>query len=322
MPSIVRRVALAASAFVLVPVLAFAQAYPSKPIKIVVSITAGGTTDILARFLAQNLSERYKQPVVVENKPGAGGNIGSELVVHSPPDGHTLLVGSVGPIAVNPSLKQLPYDPQKDLVAVAQIADVANVLVVHPSMNVKTVQQLVAWGKANPDGINYASTGVGTAAHLSGFMFAQRAGLKAQHIPYKGAEALKDLLAGRVQYMFATIPSVISHIRAGTLIPIGVSTTKRSRSLPEVPTVAESGFPGFEAASWFGVFAPKGTPDAVVNELNRATNEFLKDPKVEARLVQEGADPVAISPREFAQFVAAETDKWRVVVKESGATSN
>jgi tripartite-type tricarboxylate transporter receptor subunit TctC len=322
MPSIARRLALAASALVLVPVLSFAQAYPSKPIKIVVSFTAGGTTDILARFLAQNLSERYKQPVVVENKPGAGGNIGSELVVHSPPDGHTLLVGSVGPIAVNPSLKQLPYDPQKDLVAVAQIADVANVLVVHPSMNVKTVQQLVAWGKANPDGINYASTGVGTAAHLSGFMFAQRAGLKAQHIPYKGAEALKDLLAGRVQYMFATIPSVISHIRAGTLVPIGVSTAKRSRSLPEVPTVADSGFPGFEAASWFGVFAPKGTPDAVVAELNRATNEFLKDPKVEARLVQEGADPVAISPREFAQFVAAETDKWRVVVKESGATSN
>ena len=320
MPSLARRLLVAALA--LLPAVAWPQAYPSKPVKIVVSFTAGGTTDILARFLAQNLSDRYKQPVVVENKPGAGGNIGTEMVVHSAPDGHTLLVGSVGPIAVNPSLKKLPYDPLTDLVAVAQIADVANVLVVHPSMNVKSVEQLVAWAKANPDGANYASTGVGTAAHLSGVMFTSRAGFRATHIPYKGAEALKDLLAGRVQFMFATIPSVISHIRAGTLVPIAVSTAKRSRSLPDVPTVAESGYAGFEAGSWFGLFAPKGTPPAVVNELNRATNEFLRDPKVEARLIQEGADPVAISPREFAEFVAKETDKWRQVVKESGAKSD
>jgi tripartite-type tricarboxylate transporter receptor subunit TctC len=320
MPSLVRRLLVAAIA--LAPAVAWPQGYPAKPVKIVVSFTAGGTTDILARFLAQNLSDRYKQPVVVENKPGAGGNIGTELVVHSPPDGHTLLVGSVGPIAVNPSLKKLPYDPLTDLVAVAQIADVANVLVVHPSMNVKSVDQLVAWAKKNPEGTNYASTGVGTAAHLSGVMFTSRAGLKATHVPYKGAEALKDLLAGRVQFMFATIPSVISHIRAGTLVPIAVSTAKRSRSLPDVPTVAESGYPGFEAGSWFGLFAPKGTPAAVVNELNRAANEFLRDPKVEARLIQEGADPVAISPREFADFVAKETEKWRQVVKESGATAS
>jgi tripartite-type tricarboxylate transporter receptor subunit TctC len=320
MPSPVRRALL--GALLLAPALAWSQAYPNKPVKLVVSFTAGGTTDILARFLAQNLTDRYKQPVVVENRPGAGGNIGTELVVHSPPDGHTLAVASVGPIAVNPSLKQLPYDPQKDLVAVAQIADVPNVLVVHQSMNVKTLPQLIAWTKANPDSTNYASTGVGTTAHLSGFMFAQRAGIKAQHIPYKGAEALKDLLAGRVQFMFATIPSVMQHIRAGTLVPIAVSSAKRSRSLPEVPTVEESGYPGFEATSWFGLFAPKGTPEAVVNELNKATNEFLRDPKVEARLVQEGADPAPGSPRDFAQFVARETDKWRVVVKESGAKSD
>jgi len=319
--SIVRRFA-AALALLAWSALAWSQAYPVKPVKLVVSFTAGGTTDILARALAQSLSERYKQPFVVENKPGAGGNIGTELVVNAPADGYTLLVGSVGPIAVNPSLKQLPYDPQKDLVAVAQIADVPNVLVVHQSMNVKTLPQLVAWAKANPDATNYASTGVGTSAHLSGFMFAQRTGIKAQHIPYKGAEALKDLLAGRVQFMFATIPSVIQHIRAGTLVAIGVSSVKRSRSLPEVPTIEESGFPGFEAGSWFGVFAPKGTPEAIVTELNRATNDFLKDPKVEARLVQEGADPAPGAPRDFAQFVAKETDKWRAVVKESGATGS
>jgi len=320
MPSLVRRLALAA--MLAAPALAWSQAYPSKPVKIIVSFTAGGTTDILARALAQNLSERYKQPFVVENRPGAGGNIGTEVVVHSPPDGHTLAVASVGPIAVNPWLKQLPYDPQKDLIAVAQIADVPNVLVVHQSMNVKTLPQLIAWAKAHPDGTNYASTGVGTSAHLSGFMFSQRAAIKAQHIPYKGAEALKDLLAGRVQFMFATIPSVIQHIRAGTLVPIAVSSAKRSRSLPEVPTVEESGYANFEAGSWFGVFVPKGTPEAIVAELNRATNDFLRDPKVEARLVQEGADPAPGSPRDFAQFVARETEKWRVVVKESGAKSD
>ena len=312
---------LLAAALAVLPALAAAQPYPTKPIRIVVSFTAGGTTDILARFLAQNLSDRYKQPVVVENKPGAGGNLGTELVVHSPPDGHTLLVGSVGPIAVNPSLKKLPYDPQKDLVAVAQIADVANVLVVHPSINVKTVKEFVDWAKANPDGVNYASTGVGTASHLAGFMLAARAGFNATHIPYKGAEALKDMLAGRTQYMFATIPSVIQHIRAGNLVAIAVSTPKRSRSLPDVPTVMENGFE-LEAGSWFGLFAPKGTPAAVVAELNRATNEFLQEKAIEARLVQEGADPVAISPAEFAAFVAKETDKWRQVVKESGATGN
>ena len=244
---------------------AFGQPYPNKPVKIVVAFTAGGTTDIMARGLAQRLSDRYKQPFVIENKPGAGGNIGTEYVVRSAPDGYTLMVNSVGPMAVNPTLyKKLPYDPIADLVPIAQISDVPNVLVAHPSLNVKTVDQLVAYGRANPGKLNYASTGVGTSSHLSGVMLASRAGIDATHIPYKGAEAVKDLLGGRIQFMFATIPSVIAHIKAGSLVPVAVTSTHRSRSMPDVPTVAESGFPGFEAGSWFGLFAPTGTPAAIV----------------------------------------------------------
>ena len=299
---------------------AFAQGYPSRPVKILVAFTAGGTTDIMARSLAQRLSEKYKQPFVVENRPGAGGNIGTEAAVRAAPDGYTLIVNSVGPMAVNPTLyKSLGYDPLTDLVPVAQISDVPNVLVVHPSLGVKEVAQLVVHGKANSGKLNYASTGIGTSSHLSGYMLAARAGFEATHIPYKGAEALKDLLAGRVQFMFATIPSVIQHIKAGNLVAIAVTSRERSRSMPEVPTVAESGFPGFEAGSWFGLFAPRGTPPAIIAELNRATNEFISERAVQARMIEEGADPAGGTPEQFGAFVRREFEKWRVVVRESGA---
>ena len=302
---------------------AWGQAWPTKPVRIVVAFTAGGTTDIMARTLAQRLSERYKQPFVIENKPGAGGNIGTEYVIRAAPDGYTFIVNSVGPMAVNPSLyKSLPYDPLTDLVPVAQISDVPNVLVVHPALGVKDVAQLIAYGKAHPGGLNYASTGVGTSSHLSGFMLASRAGFEATHVPYKGAEALKDLLAGRIQFMFATIPSVIAHIKAGSVVAIAVSSARRSRSLPDVPTVAESGFPGFEAGSWFGLFAPRGTPPAIVTELNRATNEFIAERQTQSRMIEEGADPAGGTPEQFGAFVRREFEKWRTVVKESGATVN
>ena len=295
--------------------------YPSRPVKIIVAFTAGGTTDIMARSLAQRLSERYKQPFVIENRPGAGGNIGTEAAVRAPADGYTLIVNSVGPMAVNPTLyKSLPYDPMADLVPIAQISDVPNVLVVHPQLGVKSVAQLVEYGKANSGKLNYASTGIGTSSHLSGYMLASRAGFQATHVPYKGAEALKDLLAGRIQFMFATIPSVIAHIKAGNLVAIAVSSAQRSRSMPDVPTVAESGFPGFEAGSWFGLFAPRGTPPAVIAELNRATNEFIAERQVQARMIEEGADPAGGTPEKFGAFVRREFEKWRAVVKESGAT--
>ena len=299
---------------------AAAQQYPTKPVKIVVAFTAGGTTDIMARMLAQKLTEKFKQPFVIENKPGAGGNLGTETVVRAPADGYTLIINSVGPMAVNPTLyKNLPYNPLTDLVPVAQISDVPNVLVVHPSLQVNDLKGLIAYAKSKPGQLNYASTGIGTSSHLSSFMLASRAGFEATHVPYKGAEALKDLLAGRIQFMFATIPSVIQHIKAGNLVAIGVSSARRSRSMPDVPTIAESGFPGFEAGSWFGIFAPRGTPPEIVAVLNRATNEAIAEKTIEARMIEEGADPAAGTPEKFGAFVRSEYEKWRTVVRESGA---
>ncbi len=299
-----------------------APAYPAKPVRVVVAFTAGGTTDMLSRLVAQQLTEKLKQPFLIDNKPGGGGNIGTELVVRAAPDGYTLIVNSVGPMAVNATLYgKLPYNPLTDLVPVVQIADVPNVLVVHPSLPVKNLEEFTAYAKANPGKLNYSSTGIGTSSHLSGFVLAKRANFEATHVPYKGAEALRDLMAGRVQFMFATIPSVIQHIGTGSLRAIAVTSLKRSRSLPLVPTVADSGFPGFEAGSWMGYFAPKGTPAEVVTTLNKAVNEILEVPTVQAQLIKEGADPVGGSPAQFAQFVQREYEKWKVVVIESGATA-
>ncbi len=301
---------------------AHAQAWPAKPVKVVVAFTAGGTTDLLARAVGQQLGDKLKQSFVIENKPGAGGNTGTEMVVRAPADGYTLIVNSVGPIAVNPTLyPKLPYNPLTELVPIVQIADVPNVLVVHPSVPAKTLDEFVAHAKANPGKLNCSSTGIGTSSHLSCFLLSKRAGFEAVHIPYKGADALRDLMAGRVQFMFATIPSVKQHIDAGTLRAIAVTSAKRSRSMPDVPTVAERGFPGFEAGSWFGFFAPKGTPAEVVATLNKAVNEIIDVPAFEAQLIKEGADPAGGTPQQFAQFVQREFEKWRAVVRESGATA-
>jgi tripartite-type tricarboxylate transporter receptor subunit TctC len=301
---------------------ATAQAdYPSRPVRVIVAFTAGGTTDLLARSIGVQLSERLHQPFVVENRPGAGGNIGTELAVRAPPDGYTLIVNSVGPIAVNPTLyKKLDYNPITDLVPIVQIADVANVLVVPSSIPVKSIEEFVSYAKANPGKLSYGSTGIGTSSHLSGFLLAQRAGFEAVHIPYKGADALNDLLTARLQFMFATIPSVIQHIRADKLRALAVSSPARSRALPDVPTVADSGFPGFAAGSWFGFFAPKGTPDVVVAQINKAVNESLAVPSISAQLVREGADPAGGSPAQFRDFVQREYERWRAVVRESGAS--
>jgi len=300
-------------------VRAQAPSYPNKPVRVVVAFTAGGTTDILARAVSQKLAESLKQPFVIENKPGAGGNLGTEFVVRSPPDGYTLIVNSVGPMAVNKTLfKNLAYDPLADLVPIVQIADVPNVLVVHPDVPANTLDEFIAHLKASPNKLSYGSTGVGTSSHLSSFMLSKRVGAETQHIPYKGADALNDLLAGRTQFMFATIPSVIGFIKAGRLRALAVSSVQRSRSLPEVPTVAEKGFPGFSAGSWFGFFAPKGTPAAVIAVINKSVNDAL--PSLEAQLVREGADPVGGSAAQFAQFTQQEFEKWRTIVRESGAT--
>ncbi len=302
----------------------FAQSiddYPAKPVKVVVSFTAGGTTDVIARSVSQYLAEQFKQPFIIENKPGSGGNIGNEQVARSAPDGYTLTVASVGPMAINPTLfKNLKYDPLTELVPVILIADVPNVLVVHPDSPIRTFADFVAFAKAKPAGtLNYGSTGVGTSAHLSSFMLMDRMGVEAQHIPYKGAEALNDMLAGRIDFMFATIPSVIAQIKAGKLRALVVSSPNRSRSLPDVPTVAASGYPGFAAGSWFGMLAPRGTPQPIIDKLNVATAAAMV--KLEARFIAEGADPVGGSPADFKNFIQQEYIKWKKVVIDSGASA-
>lgn len=312
----------AAALLLLLAASAQAQTWPAKPVKVVVAFTAGGTTDILARNVGQQLADKLKQSFIIENKPGGGGNTGTETVVRAVPDGYTLIVNSVGPIAVNPTLyPKLAYNPLTDLVPIVQIADVPNVLVVHPSVPAKTFDEFLVYAKANPGKLNCSSTGIGTSSHLSCFLLAKRANFEAVHVPYKGADALRDLIAGRVQFMFATIPSVKQHIDAGTLRAVAVSSVKRSRSLPDVPTVAERGFPGFEAGSWFGFFAPKGVPPEVVATLNKAVNEVIEQPAMQAALIKEGADPAGGTPQQFGAFVQREYEKWRVVVKESGATA-
>lgn len=321
--SLAKAAAVAAALFAIAPAQA-QQDWPNRTVKIVVAFTAGGTTDILARMIGQRFADKFKQPFIVENKPGGAGNIGTEFVIRAPADGYTIMANSVGPAAVNPSLfaGKINFNAVTDLDPIGQIADVPNVLVVHPSTNIRTMEEFLKYAKANPENLNYASTGIGTSSHLSGFLLSAKAGFKAEHIPYKGAEALKDLLAGRVQFMFATIPSVIQHIKAGKLTAIAVSSRNRSRSMPEVPTVAESGFPGFEAGSWFGFFAPKNTPREVVLALNKALNEALTDKEIDARLVLDGADPKPGTPEEFGAFVKAEYHKWAEVVKASGAKAN
>ncbi len=314
--------AMAAACIAVTGATAFAQTsdYPNRPVRVLVAFTAGGTTDILTRAVSQKLSERLKQQFIVDNKPGGGGNIGTELAARATPDGYTLIVNSVGPIAVNPSLyKKLNINPLVDLVPIVKIADVPNVLVVHPSVPASTLDEFIVYMKANPGKLNYGSTGIGTSSHLSGFMLTQRTGADTVHVPYKGADALNDLLTGRVQFMFATIPSVIQHIQAGKLRALAVTSVQRSRALPDVPTVSEKTFPGFEAGSWFGFFAPKGTPQNVIAELNKAVNDVL--PSLEAQMIREGADPAGGTPEQFAQFVQKEYEKWKVIVRDSKATA-
>ncbi|WP_459618630.1 Bug family tripartite tricarboxylate transporter substrate binding protein [Bordetella sp. 2513F-2] len=295
---------------------AHAADYPERAVKVVVAFSPGGTTDSLTRSMTNIMAQKLGQPFVVENRPGAGGNIGTEYVVRAAPDGYTLIVNSVGPIAVNPSLNKLSYNPLTDLVPMVQIATVPNVLVVPPSspaQDIKSFLEHVKRGKM----LNYASTGVGTSSHLSSYMLMDQLGVEATHIPYKGADAVNDLLAGRVDFMFATIPSVIGHIRAGKLRALAVSTQQRSAGLPELPTIAESGFPGFDAGSWFGFFAPKGTPPGVVDAVNREVNAAL--PALKEQMIREGAEPVGGSPEDFGKFIQAEYEKWAVLVKKFDA---
>jgi tripartite-type tricarboxylate transporter receptor subunit TctC len=299
---------------------ATAQNYPTRSVRLVVPYPAGGTTDIMARIIANHLQERLGQTFVVENKPGAGSNLGTREVINSAPDGYTLLIPSPAN-TINPALyKQLPFDYIRDTAPVAGIARVPNVMEVHPDVPAKTVAEFISYAKSNPGKINMASSGNGSSIHLSGELFKAMTGVNMLHVPYRGsAPALNDLLGGQVQVMFDNLPSSIGHIRASKLRPLGVTTSTRSSQLPDVPPIADT-VPGYEASSWFGVAAPKGTPSEVIDKLNKEINIALADPTIIARLEQLGGLPFSVTPAEFGKFIQAETDKWVPVVKQSGAS--
>jgi tripartite-type tricarboxylate transporter receptor subunit TctC len=300
---------------------AAARSYPDKPIRMVVPFAPGGATDIFARLVAQKLSESLGQQVVVENKPGAGGNLGADAVAEAAPDGHTIVMGTVGTHAINGSLyASMPYDAQKDFEPVALVAAVPNVMVVNPKVPAATVQEFVDYARSRPGQVNMASSGNGTSIHMSGELFKQQTGVDMTHVPYKGSgPALTDLLGGQVQVMFDNLPPSMPHIRSGSLRALAVTSPKRSPALPDVPTVAEAGVPGYEATSWFGVFAPAGTPRPIVDRLNAEINEALASPDAKARFDEMGAEARATTPAEFRDFTRAEAAKWAQVVKASGA---
>jgi len=299
--------------------------WPKREVRILIGFSAGGTTDIIARLISSELSKAWGQPIIIDNRPGAGGNIAADLVAKSKPDGYTLLMGSVGPLAVNASLyKKMPFDNLKDLAPVSLVAHVPNVLVLSPrAMPVTTFQEFIAQVKANPGKYFYASTGSGTSSHLSGELLKVQAGIDITHVPYKGAVALNDVLAGEsVHFMFATIPSAINLIHAGRLRALAVTSIKRSAGLPEVPTIAESGYPDFDASSWFGLVGPAGLPREIAQRISADVARILAQPELREKFIKQGADPVGSTPEEFGAYMRAETAKWAVLVKASGARAD
>lgn len=307
---------------------AWAQgAWPGgKPVRIVVPFAPGGTTDILARVIAPELSKAFGQSFVVDNRAGAGGNIGAEIVAKAPADGHTLLMGTVGTHGINKALyTKLPYDPQKDFAPVTLVAGVPNVMVMNTqrakALGINNVADFVRYAKANPGKLNMASSGNGTSIHLAGELFKSRNGIFMTHIPYRGSgPAMTDMLAGAMDVMFDNLPSAMPHIQAGNLKAFAVTSAVRSAALPDVPTVAEAGnLPGFEASSWFGLLAPAGTPPDIVSRLQQETAKALNSPAVKERLLAQGAIPGGNTPAEFASLIDAEITKWAAVVKVSGA---
>ena len=297
---------------------AAAEEYPSRPIKWIVGYPAGGTTDILARLIAQWLSEHLGQQVIIENRPGAGNNIGTEAVINAPPDGYTVLL--VNPAnGINTSLyKKLNFNFVRDIAPVAGLTRVPNVMEINPEIPAKSVQEFIDHAKAHPGKINMASSGNGTSVHLSGELFKMMTGVNMQHVPYRGAApALTDLISGQVQLMFDNMPSSIEHIRAGKLRALAVTTAVRSPALPDVPTVAET-VPGYEASAWFGMGAPKGTPPEIVNKLNAQINAALADPNIQARLADLGGTVMAGTPADFGKVIVDETEKWAKVVNAVG----
>jgi tripartite-type tricarboxylate transporter receptor subunit TctC len=298
---------------------ALAQGYPAKPIRLIVPFAAGGGNDNIARLVGKQLSESLGQPLVIDNRPGAGGVLGAELAAKAAPDGYTLFLGGVGSHAVNPNLNaNLPYDPIRDFAPVALLASAPLILVVHPSVPAASFKAFVALARSKPGQLNYASNGNGTSSHLAAVMFDSMAGVDMVHVPYKGlSPALTDLLSGRVQLMFSSVVAILPHIRAEKLRGLAVTGAKRMPSMPDLPTIAESGLPGYEASSWYGVLAPAGTPREIVVKLNAEFVKALAQPEVRTSLVAEGAEPIGGTPEQFGAYIISEKERMGKLIREA-----
>lgn len=295
-----------------------ADEYPSRPVRWIVAFPPGGSTDVLARIMGEYLQRKLGQPFLIDNRPGAGNNIGTEMVVKAAPDGYTLLL--VNPAnAINTTLyRRLNFDFIRDILPVGGFVRVPNMMEVNPDVPARTVAEFIAYARANPGKVNMASSGIGTSIHLSGELFMAMTGVKMTHVPYRGsAPALTDLIGGQVQVLFDNLPSSVEHIRAGKLRPLAVTTERRSDAFPDVPTVGET-VPGYEASAWFGMGVPKGTPRPIIDRLNAVINEALADPAMQKRLADLGGTPIAGTPEEFGRIVAEETEKWRKVIGSAG----
>ncbi len=319
--SIARLAAVAAAVFACTAAWSQAQPYPSKTIRMIVPFPPAGSTDLSARAVADKLGQRLGQTVVIENKPGAGGNIGGDVAAKAPADGYTLFVGTVGTNAINKALyAKMPFDHQKDFASVILLSKTPNVLVVHPDLPARTVAELIALAKAKPNELTFASSGNGTSIHLSGELFKSMAGVQMQHVPYKGSgPMLIDVMGGRVNLTFDNLSAAIQHIRAGKLRPLAVTTAVRAPSLPDIPTISEAGVPGYDSSSWNAIFVPAGTPRAVIERLNREFDAILRSKETQEFFAGQGAESGGGSPEALDEFVRSETDKWAKAVKASGA---
>jgi tripartite-type tricarboxylate transporter receptor subunit TctC len=299
---------------------AFGQTYPAKPVRLLVPFAPGGTTDVLARLVGQKLSEALGQQFVVENRPGAGGNIGTELAAKAPADGYTLVMSFDGTMAINPNVyRKLPFDPQKDLAPVANVAQVPLLIVVHPGIAAASVADFVALAKANPARVNYSSAGHGSTGHLAGELFSRRAGISMVHVSYKGGgQAVQDLLGGQIQMVVTALPTVEGHLKAGKLRALGFTAAQRVAGAPDVPTLTESGYADLQVLSWYGLLAPAGTPPEAVRRLNAEVNAMLRTPDMRARLASLGAEPTGGTPEQFAETIRADTARWAKVVADAG----
>ena len=296
-----------------------AQQYPAKPIRLIVPFVAGGSADVLSRVLAQRLTQQYAQQVVVENRPGSGGHVGAEAAARAAPDGYTIVFGTIGIHAAYTIYSKLNYDPSRDLQPVSMYADVPNILVVHPSVPVKNVKEFIALAKSNPGRLNFGTAGSGSSTHMAGEWFKLYTGVNLTHVPYKGsAQAMQDLLGGQIELMFENLPTAIAQVRAGKIRSLGMTSRERSPSMPEVPTLAETGVPGFEATAWFTIAAPAKVPADIIRKLNVDMNAFLKAPEMQQRWIDMGVVPLGGSPADAEKFFVVEREKWGKVIKAAG----